>query len=819
MPHDLRIALRSLARTPVFTAVAVLSLALGVGINTTIFSAVNGILLRPLPVAEPARVAGIFTSDYSGPAYGGSSWADYRDLAERARSFELLAGVALQPVALGRGADGAAGEEAALTMAQVVSGNFFSLVGRAAERGRLLQPADDRPGAPAVVVIGEGLWRARFGADEGILGRTLSIAGQPFVVAGVAPAGFTGTQRGIRTDLWIPASTLPLIRPGTGDLTSRGSRGIGILGRLRRGVDARAAGAELRALASDLRGEHPEAWVDVHGRGRRLTLVPESGLRVPPQVREGAVGISALLLVLTALVLLVACANLANLLLARAARRRREIAVRLALGAGRARLVRQLLVESVLLALGGGAIGLVLAVWGADLLGAVRLPVAVPLALDFTPDARVLVFALVLSLLTGLVMGLLPALQASRPDIVTTLRDGGTDTGRSRLRGAFVVAQVALSLVLLAAAGLFVRSLREAIDVEPGFSTRRALLATIDLEVAGYPAERGASLFRDVAARVRGLPGVEAVSWTSHVPLGFNSARRSLAVRGHAPAPGEEMEISTATVGPDYFAVMGVPLVRGRGIEAGDVHGAPGVVVVNEAFARRFWPGRDPIGMEVGPYGDAGPWSRVVGVARDGKYDSRAEAPKPFYYVPWEQAPRSAATLVVRTAGDPQLLAAPVRAAVRAVDPALTVVESRTLAENLDLSLLPSRVAGMLLGGFGLLGLLLASIGIYGVMAYTVTQRTREVGIRMALGARSTHVVSLLVRYAARLVAVGVALGLVLTVVLARLVRGFLHGASAADPLTYLLVVLLLCSVALTAAWLPARRAAHVDPMIALREE
>lgn len=815
MLHEIRIAVRSLLRTPAFTAVAVLSLALGIGLNTTIFSAVNGLLLRPLPVAEPDRVVGIFTSDYSGPLYGGSSWADYADLRDNARSFELLAGVALQPVGLGTG------EGSVVTIAQVVSGNFFTLVGQSPLRGRLLQPGDDRPDAPPAAVISEPLWRARFGADEAVIGRDLAIAGHRFVVVGVAPEGFTGTQRGIRTDLWLPAATLPLIRPGGGgeDLVSRGARGITIFGVLRPGVPEMVAQAELHTLAAGLRASYPDYWSDVRGEGRRLTLVPEAGLRLPPQLRGGAMGASALLLVLTALVLLVACANLANLLLARAARRRREIAVRIALGAGRRRLVRQLLGESLLLAAAGGALGLLFALWGADLIASLQPPIAVPLALDFSPDARVVAFAAGLALVTGLLMGIAPALQASRPDLVTSLRDGGTDTGRSRLRGAFVVAQVAVSLVLLVAAGLFMRSLQQASTIEPGFTTRNALLATVDLSLAGYSEERGTTLFDGMLERVRALPGVEAASYTTHVPLSLNSARRSLSVRGYEPGPGEEMEFGVAMVGPGYFETMGVPLVRGRGITGGDRAGAPGVVVVNEAFARRFWPGEDPIGREVGLAGDQGPWSTVVGIARDGKYGSRSEEPSPFYYVPYAQEPRSAVTLIVRTAGNPRDLVAPVRGAVRETDPALAVAESMTLTESLELSLLPQRAGGLLLTGFGLLGLVLASMGIYGVIAYTVAQRTREVGIRMALGASSVSVVGLVVRYAARLVLIGVVIGLVAAFALARLVRGFLTGLDPSDPLTYGGVVAVLCGVALLAAWLPARRAARVDPMVALRQE
>jgi predicted permease len=811
---DLRYALRQLRRSPGFTLVAVLSLALGLGINTTIFSVVSGLLLRPLAVAEPGRLAALFTSDYSGPAYGASAHADYLDIRERSRSFEQLAAAFFEPVNL------AVGDVSDVTLAEVVSGSFFGVVGRPAVQGRLLGPADDRAGAPPVVVLSEGLWRRRFGADPQLIGRIVTVGGQPFTVVGVAPEKFHGIMRGLRVDLWLPTAAYPVLRPGTDRLTSRGFRGSRLYGLLRPGVPLAAARAELATIAEGLTGAYPDAWSDVSGAGRRLTVVDEAGLRVEPQLRGGVLGGAALLLVLAGLVLLIACTNLTSLLLARAAARRREIAVRLSLGAGRGRLVRQLLTESLLLAGAGGVLAMIVALWGAELITRIPIPGPLPFALDFTPDLRVLAFALVVSVATGLLMGLAPALQASRPDLAAALRDDAHGPVRSRLRGAIVVAQVAMSLVLLVAAGLFVRSLRNAGSIDPGFSTRNALLVTLDLDLVGYEDGRGRAFYRELRERLAALPGVEAVSLTTSVPLAaFGGSRRSLAVRGHAPAPGEEMEFHVASVGPGYFETMGVPLVRGRGFTEQDRPGAPGAVVVNESFARRFWPGQDPIGMEVGLMGEDGPWSTVVGLARDGKYVSRGEEPKPFWYIPFEQEYRPAATLIVRTAGDPSALAGAARAAVRAIDAGVPVAELRTLRESLDGSLLPAKLAGLLLGAFGLLGLLLASIGLYGVVAFNVVQRTRELGIRMALGARASDVVALVVGYGARLLLVGLALGLVLALAFARFVRGFLYGLSPSDPVTYAGVALVLAAIALVASWLPARRAARVDPMIALREE
>ena len=811
--NDIRYAFRQLRRSPGFTIVAVLSLALGLGINTTIFSVVSGLLLRPLPVSEPERLAGVYTSDFSGPAYGASSYVDFADIRDRSRSFEKLGAAFFEPVNL------TSGDASAVVAAQFVSGNFFEIIGRSARGGRLLQAADDRPGAPPAVVISDGLWRRQFGADPAAIGRVIGVGGQQATIVGIAPEGFSGIMRGLRVDIWAPIAFYPTMRPGTDLLTSRGSRGLSIVGLLRRGLSARVAQAELNTLAAQLKAAYPDMWIDVAGAGRRLSVVPEAELRVTPQLRGNILGASALLLGLAAIVLLIACANLANLLLARAATRRREIAVRLSLGAGRARLVRQLLTESLLLAAAGGALGVIAALWGTDLIGRIQIPGPFPLELDFAPDLRVLTFALVASMLTGVLMGLAPALQASRPNMVPALRDDATGVGRNRLRSAFVVAQIAMSLVLLVAAGLFIRSLQNASSIDPGFTTRRALLLTVDLSLVGYDDDRGRAFFRNTQERLAALPGAESVSLTSIIPLGLNSTRRSLSVRGYTPAPGEEMEFHVASVGPGYFETMGVELVRGRGFTDQDRSQSPGVVVVNESFAQRFWPGQNPLGKEIGLLGAEGPWSTVVGLARDGKYTSRSEEPKPFYYLPIDQEYRSTATFIVRTATDPGSVAGPARAALAEIDPTVPILDLRSLAESLDLSLLPARIAGMMLGAFGILGLALASIGLYGVMSYSVSQRTHEIGIRMALGARAADVLGLVVRQGAALTAFGVVLGLFLAFALSRLVRGFLYGLAPTDPVTFGVVVLLLSAVALLASYLPARRAATVEPMRALRTE
>ncbi len=814
LSHDLRYAVRQLLKTPGFTIVALLSLGLGIGINTTIFSVVSALLLQPLPVAEPARVVGVFTSDFSGPAFGGSSYADFNDLHDRARSYEALAATMFVSVSLS-----GSGQPAVAT-AEVASGDYFRVVGRPALRGRYFAPDESRPGGPVnVAVISAGLWHQRFAGDESVVGRTMTIAGRPFTIIGVGPEDFSGLTRGVAVDVWVPILAYGQLKPGDDFLDSRGNRGLFVVGLLKPGISQRAAQAEAGLLAAQLHRAYPDQWTDVRSEPRRFTLVPEPDLRFTPQFRGMALGAAALMLTLAGIVLLIACANLSNLMLTRAAARRKEIAIRLSLGSAPGRLVRQLLTESVVLAVAGGVVGVLAALWSTDLLSAFPAPAPLSAQLHYTLDARVLSFAVLVSVATGVLLGLAPALQASRSDVVAALRDDAAGPRRSRLRSAFVVAQVAMSLVLLVAGGLFVRSLRNATAIDPGFRTRSALLLSLNLDLNGYSGDRVPGFFRELVDNVRAIPGVEAAAVTTSVPLGGGRTRRSLRVAGYTPRPGEEMELPMATVGAGYFETMGVPVLRGRGFAASDREGAPGAVIVNEAFAARFWPGANPIGRAVLLDGDGGPVSTVVGLVANGKYSSLGEAPGPFYYTAFEQHPRPAGVIVVRTTGDPRSIIGPVRAAVVALDRNLPITGITTLQEQLDLSTLPARAAGILLGAFGLLGLVLAAVGLYGVMAYSVQQRTHEIGIRMALGARAADVLQLVVRRGLSLTLMGLAIGLALALPLSRFVGGFLYGLSPSDPATLVAVVALLGAVALAAAYLPARRAAHISPSDALRTE
>jgi predicted permease len=530
----------------------------------------------------------------------------------------------------------------------------------------------------------------------------------------------------------------------------------------------------------------------------------------------------------TYLVLLIACANVANLLLARAAARRKEIAIRLSLGAGRGRLIRQLLTESVLLALVGGAAGVLLAIWGVDLLMAFKPPTPVPIEINLHSDWRVFSFMFGLSLLTGIVFGLVPALAASRPDVTAALKDesgaGNAVWGRGRLRGALVVVQVALSLLLLICAGLFLRSLRNASSIDPGFNADNLLLFSMDLQQQGYDETRGKIFANHLLDRVRALPGIVAASLADELPLGMGGARRGVTIEGYTPQPGEDMEIHSSSVAPGYFETLGIPLLQGRTFETQDHGEAPGVVLVNESFARRYWPGQSPVGkhIQMGVVREGNndaPALTVVGVVKDGKYISLGEGATPFLFLNMAQQYTSSPTLIIRTVANPTDALATVRSEIGLLDKNLALFNIKTMRQHLGLALLPARLAGSVLGIFGVVALLLAAAGIYGLMAYVVAGRTREIGIRMALGANTLTVLRLIVRQGMTLVLLGLAIGLAAALALTQWLKSMLFGVSTSDPLTYILVVALLAGVALIACYLPARRATKVDPMVALRYE
>ena len=808
--QDLRYAARRLSRAPGSTAAAALSLAVGLGAGTTVFGIANSLLLEPLPIDRPREVVAVYTSEHSGETWGFSSHPDYLDFAQRATGLRALVAYTPQPLNLSTGG------EAELVAGEAVSGNYFGALGVPVSLGRPLHPDDDRPGAAAVAVLGDALFRRRFGGDPAVVGRALTIGGESVTVVGVAGPDFPGLVRGLPADVFIPLALRSRFR-ASDPLANRGARHLFLLGRLAPGATPEAVAAQLAAAAADLQREHPQQWTDAAKRRRRVTVIPEWQARVMPGARGAVLGVSALLAVVAGFVLFLSCANVASLMLARTAERRREVAVRLSLGATRWRLVRPFLAESLLLAALGGGLGVLIALWSADVLSALRAPAALPLQLTVALDGRVLGFAAALVLATGLLVGLVPALSASRPALVTDLRDGGGPTGTrpARAQRTFVVAQVAVSLVLLVCGGLFVRSLANAAAIDPGFRLRDAALLSYDLSTGGYSAARGRAFHEQVVERVAALPGVESVALAAALPLSLDWQRRGVWIEGAPETADREQAVGFA--GPGFFETMGIDLVRGRGFQRSDTEGAPRVAVVNETFARRSWPGQDALGKRISVSGPEGPFLEVVGVTRDGKYFTLGEAPRPHFYLPLLQHYRPAATVIARTSGDPRAVLGSLRAALQGLDGNLAVTGVQTLGDHLGVSLVPTRAAGAIAGAFGVLGVALACIGLYGLLAHAVRARTREIGVRLALGAPPAAVLRLVVRDGLGLVALGVLAGVPLAVALGRALRGLLYGLSPADPVTFAGVIALLAGVATLAIWPPARRASRVDPVHALR--
>ncbi|HYY97780.1 MAG TPA: ABC transporter permease [Pyrinomonadaceae bacterium] len=836
--QDVKFGARTLGKNPGFALIVTLTLALGIGANTAIFSFVNAVLLRPLPVAEPERLVYVFGGTRATP-YNVSSYPDYVDYRDRNNVFSDL--IAYSPITLSLNDNG----QAEMISGLIVTGNYFDALGVSARVGRTFLPEEDTtPGGHPVAVISHGLWQGRFGADPGIAGRKLLLNGQPFTIVGVSPSGFNGAALGETYDIYVPMAMQALVRPPRGGysgemnpdlLSKRGPRWLDLVGRLKPGVSAEEAQAALGTLAAQLAQAYPDT-----NRDQTATVSPVSG--GDPTQRGTLRSVACLLLAVVGLVLLIACANVANLLLARAAGRRKEISLRLALGASRGRLVRQLLTESLLLALLGGASGLLLAVWLVNTLRTYSPPANFfPVAFDFSLDGNVLGFTLLLSIVTGLVFGIAPALQASNPDLIAALKDeaalvpgaGGRTARRFSLRNLLVVAQVALSLVLLISAGLFLRSLQQAQRIDPGFDPERVLTMPLNINLLRYTKTQGQEFYRQVLERVGALPGVQSATLTRTPPLSGASRQSTVTISGaESPDRAGQSESSgggggevannltlTSPVGPDYFRTLNIPLMRGRDFTAQDREGAPGVAIVNETFARRYFPGEDPIGQRVSLGGARGPWLEVVGLARDGKYITLGEAPAPFLYQPLAQRHETGMVLLVRAGGDPAQLVAAVRGEVRAIEPNVPLTNSRTMEDLLSTSLYPARMGATLLGAFGLLALLLASVGLYGVVSYSVSRRTREIGIRMALGARGGDVLRLVLRQSMTLVAFGVLLGLAAAFAATRMLVGFLYGVSPTDPSAFVGIAVLLTLVSLAASLVPARRAARIDPLVAFKHE
>ncbi|HEX2165438.1 MAG TPA: ABC transporter permease [Thermoanaerobaculia bacterium] len=817
--RDLRFGLRQLLAAPAFTAAAVVSLALGIGVNTAVFSLVNGFFLRPLPVAEPDRLLAVYTTDPQTPGLLPVSWLNYLDLERGVADGggPLAATAAVRPLAVSLSGGGGAAEQ---IQAELVTGGYWGMLGAAPLHGRFFGPETDaEPGGHPVAVLSHGLWQRRFGGDGGVVGRTISVNRRPYTVAAVAPAGFRGLNLLAEPEMWLPAGQRGELASGQIASFFELRRGLmmWVYARLAPGATADGAGRALAALAGELERLHPE-----DNAGRSLAAVPAAEAAIHPDRRGWFELAGKVLMTVVGLVLLVACANVANLLLARAVARRKEMAVRLAVGAGRGRMLRQLLAESLLLALVGAAAGLAVGVVTREVLWRFRPPL-VPAGLEVGLDGQVLAFTLLAALATGVLFGLAPAWASARTDLVTALKEGSS-AGPARRRRlplaeGLVVAQVVLSVVALVGAGLFLRSLGNVLALDPGFERERLAFVSFDLGAQGYDRPRAEEFYRRAVERVAALPGVERAVVAARGLLDGGGVLRGLEVAGGAAADGAEQApmVRLNAVGPGYFEAVGVELVAGRGFGEADREDAPAVAVVNESAASRFWPGETAIGRRFRFTGEEVD-REVVGVARDAKYVSLADAPQPFVYLPLAQNHVPAATLLARTAGAPESLAERLRGTVQELDPELPLVRLDTIGAFLHAFPSGLRMGSVFLGVFAALALALTGVGLAGVLAYGIGQRRREIALRVALGAGRPQVRRLVLARGLGLVVAGLAVGLAGAVPFARWIERFLVEGDPADPLPFAVAAAVIAAVALAAVLVPARRATATDPALVLRD-
>ena len=822
---DARYAARTMRRSPGFFAVAVLSLGLGVGVNTAMFSLVDSLLFRPLPVASPESLVDLFTTGGDGDEYATSSYADYLDIKAQNTVFSDMTAYSpmMAPLSLG--------DRSRIALGQVVTSNHFAMLGVQPLLGRVLVPADDAPGAERVVVLSHRMWQREFGADPAVVGGTLTLRGLAYTIAGVAPASFTGVVPLLKPELWLPVAHVEEVEPagitdsvpsptGTTRLERRGMRFLFAKGRLKPGVSARQAHANVALIGTQLAAANPQT-----NKGRQIAAVPTADVRllVPQAGRVIAMG-SAGLMGLVGLVLLIACANVAGMLLARASARRREISVRLAVGASRARLVQQLLVEGVLLGVLGAATALVCAWAVIRALLAVPLPLPVEVALDLRLDVRVMTFALAAAAVTGALASLLPAVKSSNPNVVGDLR-GETPAARVgarrwALRDGLVVVQVALTAVLLIVAGLLLRSLGASERASVGFEPRGLATVAFDTDMVRYTPERGVQFWRDALARVQALPGVTAAATVSPtLPFTFNFNQQEMRIDTRTYGEGQRGEtIESVAMSRGYLATLGVRIVEGRDVAASDVPGSPDVVVVNATMARTFWSDGSALGHTVQTVA-TGRTFRVVGVVADSKQHGVLETPAPFMYFASAQQPTRYNFLVARTGGDAAALVATLRRELLALEPGLVFADSATMEQNMAAALMPARVGAALATAFGALGLLLAAIGLYGVIAFSVARRTKEIGLRMALGAEPSGVMTMVMRQGLALVGVGLVVGAGLATGVAFLLRGLLFGVTPLDPLAWGAAAVAMLMAGALANAVPARRAMRVEPLTALRTD
>ena len=814
---DIRYGVRMLTKNPGVTLVAVITLALGIGANTAIFSAVNAFLLRPLPVPRSQELIRPMEVAEDRGLTDELSYPDFVDYRTQATSFTGLTAEDMVQAAIN------SENQNDVIWGQVVSANYFDVLQVTPVMGRTFLPDEDKIiGGSPVVVLGHSFWQRRMASDPNIVGKTVQLNNRAYQVIGVAPDWFHGSKFALAMDFWAPISMAEDLRRNPGILADRGSHWMNVVGRLKPGVSMDQASAELSAIAARLNQAYPaerasttsaKAMGEVEGRFEDMGSLFKSA--------------GAMAMAIVGLILLIACANVANLMLARAAARRKEIGIRLALGANRARLIRQLLTESLLLSVAGGALGLLLAFWVSDLMeGFIPILEYNVISDFFALDSRALIFTAIISLGTGLIFGLAPAWQSSNPDVVPVLKGDpeAAQRGKRRafgLRNVLVVAQVALSLVVLLCGGLFIKSFRKAQTMDPGFDNPNGLIVSMNPQLIGYDDDQTRNFYRQVVERVSHVPGVEAASWARTLPLGDSSNSNGPILKEGETLPkgSAGLNIMTNVVGSGYFKTMQIPILEGRDFDDRDQQKTQRVVIVNQRMAQMFWPGESAVGKRIFIGSDSRDGLEVIGVVRTGKYRALAEDPKPFFYYSMDQRRPATMALVMRGSVDPRSLVGAVRSAVQSLDPRVPMFAVKTMDDHKTYALWAPNMAASFSLAFGVVAILLSAVGLYSVMAYVVSQRTREVGIRMALGANRADVMKLITRQGMRLAAVGVGIGLLMALALAQVLSSLLIGVSGYDVATFILVPTLLGAVALLACYLPARRATKVDPLVALRYE
>jgi predicted permease len=808
--QDIRYSLRMIAKAPGYAAIAILTLALGIGANTTIFSWINSALLNPVPgISKPSEVVSL-TLGKPGQPFG-FTYPDLEAVRNGQESFTAIAACWFAQMSV----TGKAKPERVWGM--VTSANYFDVLGVRPFLGRAFLPAEDeKPGGAPVAVISYRLWQTHFGANPRVVGQNIEINKHAYTIVGVTPAAFQGSQTGVRTEIWVPIMMEAQL-DARGDLIhDHHNFWLLVFGRLKPGVSLDKAQAEMTLRLKPEAKNYPEEH-----KGKDIVIAYPLW-RNPWGLNSFLSTLLPMLMIIAGLVLLLACANVANLMLVRSVARRREIAIRMSLGASRWRLVRQLLVESLMLALAGGGVALLITFWTAGSLMRFLPDTDFPLSLTVGTDRTVMFATLAIALLTGIIFGILPALRSSGVAPITVLKEDSSSASgtlrKARLAGGLVVAQISLSLLLLVCAGLFIRSVRSAQQIYPGFNSHNVWIASYDLFTAGYSEGTGAEFDRQLVAKLEALPGVQSVSLSDRVPLGFSGGSTSVKPEGYVSQPNEVMETQAAVITPNYFKTMQIPIVKGRDFSPQDIKSSQRAAIVSEAFVERYWPHQEALGKQLNS-DFTNEWFTVVGVARDTKVRALNETSTPFVYLPLYQYYKAEMIINARVAGDPLSVGKTIQNTVHELNPDLVMYNVNTLESQELFASFGQRVAGTFVGAFGLLALILAAVGIYGVTAYTTRQRTHEIGIRMALGASKEDILRLVLGHGLRLTLIGVGFGLAASFALTRYLSGLLLGVTSHDALTFSSVAILLCAVSLFACFIPTRRAMRVDPMVALHYE